>query len=231
MIAALTRISTGSKTLSMSPDPKYLIIVAAAVALASCKKDEDEPAVAPPMPMAVDGFMPLAPGNYWVYERHKVDSNDVILESGGTDSTVVAGDTVLNGHLYTVLRRSLNGQPANYYASWRDSANCVVNSQNAILFCSDPLDQVIYTVYQGPVGVIIDYTVHSTPVQVALPAGDFSTYMMRASYTSIGGYPEVPEWKELRSHWADGVGRVRWYEFYGATDFGYRYDLVRYHVE
>jgi len=207
-----------------------LFLLASSI-LAACRTDDEEVAPVQPLPpsnLEVAPFSNLETGNYWVYQRYKVDSADNILEVYSVDTFFVSGDSVVNGETYAKVSR--DGISPNMGHLWRDSANCVVTADHKILFCSDPFDEVIYTVYQGPVGVILDYSVYSTPESVTVAAGTFSTYKMQCEITSIGGFPEQPDWKRLRSYWAEGVGRVRYYEFYSSAPYGYRYDLVNYYV-
>lgn len=215
-------------------ESSLLVLAVALCALSACQKNSAED-TAPQLPTSAPALAPISTyslldsGNYWVYQHYKVDSTDAILEIMGVDSFWVAGDSVLGGETWTVVRRRTNGG-SNSVFLWRDSLDYLINSMHDVLFCSEPLDMVISSVYQGPYGVIIDYTVHSEPVAVTVAAGTFDANMMRAEYTSIGGYPEVPDWKRLRSYWAENVGRVRYYLFYGSTPFGYRYDLTNYQV-
>lgn len=213
----------------------FLICCTLVTLLTACKKDAaDVPAPAPaPLNLgAVEQYSNLDSGNYWIYQKYKVDSTDAILETLAEDSIWVDGDTLLSGVTYAVVRRAVPGGVNSVPRFWRDSLSYLITSTHETLFCTNPLDQVIFSLYQGPVGVVLDYSVFSTPVSVTVPAGTMDTHMMRCEITSIGGYPQQPEWKRLRSYWAPTVGRVRYYEFFGANNmYGHRYDLVRYQVQ
>lgn len=203
--------------------------------LTACKKDAAEVPAPAPAPLnlgAVEQYSNLDSGNYWIYRKYKVDTADAVLDTLAEDSVWVSGDTVLSGVTYAVVRRAPLGGVNTVPRFWRDSLDYLITSTHETLFCTNPLDQVIYSDYEGPVGVILDYSVHSTPVNLTVPAGTMDAYMMRAEITSIGGYPQQPAWKRMRSYWAPAVGRARYYEFYGAINtYGYRYDLVRYQVQ
>lgn len=215
----------------MSPTIRVLFILTIMATLAACQRDDEAlPPSQPPQGMDVAAFSELSPGNYWIYQKYKVDSTDQVLETLFVDSIFVTGDTILNGETFAVIRRSMDGAPPGLPYFWRDSADCLITSDHRVLFCADPLDQVIYTLDQGPVGVLLDFSVSSIPESVTVPAGTFSTYCMRSEITSIGGFPEQPDWKQLRSNWAAEIGRIRYYEFYYLFPFGYRYDLIRYHI-
>lgn len=198
--------------------------------LAACQPDEElvtpEPEV--PQNLQVQAFSNLATGNYWVYQKNRIDSLDNVLEVLETDSFFVSGDSVVNGETYVVVHRN-NTLPTSTWL-WRDSAGYLVTADHEVIFCADPLDVVIYTDIEGPVGVMLDYTVYSTPETTTVPAGTFSTYKMQCEITSIGGFPELADWRRQRSYWAEDVGRVRYYEFFAFAPWGHRYDLVTYNV-
>ncbi len=223
------------------PFPNRALLLAALIAsLASCKKEDDEDPVPtiPPVPntaLAVEDFSNLVVGNYWVYERRQVDSLDMPQGSGvSVDSLYVIGDTLLDGETFAMLRIGANGQPGNgvrYY--WRDSADCIVGTNGWIIFSAATFDQVLYT-ESTPIGggaLDINYIIPSATVPITVPAGSFSTYLVLGECVSSGGYPPIPEWKYPRDYWAEGVGRVKWYDYFAAGWLGYRYELVRYHVQ
>ena len=215
----------------MPPTTRITLALLAVTTLAACQTDEDIVAPLPEPPtqnLNIAAFSNLAIGNYWVYQRYRVDSVDNVVDVLSVDSIFISGDSVVNGETYSVVRR--NGFAAVQTTLWRDSAGYVITEDHEVLFCADPLDQLIYTEVEGPVGVQLDYTVYSTPESITVAAGTFSTLKMQAEITSIGGFPEMAAWRRPRSYWAEDVGRVRYYEFFAFNPLGNRYDLVRYDV-
>lgn len=213
------------------PTTRIALVLLASTTLAACQPDDDVVAPIPGPPtqaLEISGFSNLATGNYWVYQGYRVDSADNVVATLAVDSFFVSGDSVVNGETFWKVHRNVI-MPATTYL-WRDSAGCLVTEDHEVMFCADPLDELIYTDVQGPVGVQLDYTVYSTPETITVAAGTFSTYKMQCEITSIGGFPEQPDWKRLRSYWAEDVGRVRYYEFFSANPLGKRYDLVSYDV-
>ncbi|MBL7944803.1 MAG: hypothetical protein JNN32_01990 [Flavobacteriales bacterium] len=216
----------------MSPTARFTLVILVLSTLAACQPDEDE-VVAPlpppaPQNLEVTAFSNLAIGNYWIYQRYRVDSADNVASVLTVDSIFISGDSVVNGETYWKVHR--NVMTPNWTYLWRDSAGYVVTEDHEVVFCADPMDQLIYTEVEGPVGVQLDYTVYSTPETITVEAGTFSAYRMQAEITSIGGFPELADWRSPRSYWAEDVGRVRYYEFFAFDPLGIRYDLVRYDV-
>jgi hypothetical protein len=216
----------------MLPTTRISFVLLSLSTLAACQQ-EDEDVVAPlPEPpaqnLSIAAFSNLAVGNYWVYQRYRVDSADNVAQVLSLDSIFITGDSVVNGETYSIVHR--NTLSPIWTELWRDSAGYVITSDHEVVFCADPLDQLIYTEVEGPVGVELDFTVYSTPESITVAAGTFSTLKMQAEITSIGGFPEMAAWRRPRSYWAEDVGRVRYYEFFAFNPLGNRYDLVSYDV-
>lgn len=214
----------------MSPTTRIALPFLAFSTMAACRPEKDDVATPqqPPPPLEVASFSNLAEGNYWVYQKYSVDSADNVVQELSVDSFFVSGDSVVNGETYWKVHRNVIAPVTTFL--WRDSAGYLVTDDHEVLFCTEPLDEVIYTVVQGPVGVQLDYSVHSIPEAITVPAGSFTTYKMQCEITSLGGFPEIPDWKRLRSYWAADVGRVRYYEFFALNPTGIRHDLVRYNI-
>ncbi len=216
---------------------KATLFFVCVTALISCKKDDDEESAPqqPGQPLAVSTFSNLAVGNYWVYERRQVDSVDAeVGQPVRIDSLFVIGDTLLGGQTFSMIRLGVNGQPGSgvrYY--WRDSADCILDHYGHTVFRSTGFGEVFYT-ESTPIGagaLDINYSVSSSTVPISVPAGGFTTYQVVGECVSTSPYPPVPAWKSPRSYWTPGTGRVKWYEYYAIAPLGYRYELVRYHVQ
>ena len=205
--------------------------------LAACQKnDEDapsDPVNIPDSPADISTFSQLDSGNYWVYDRYRVDSLDVADPVYYVrDSLHVVGDTVLAGNTYAVIHHAVNGVFTTNIHYWRDSADCIVERYGAVLFCSGNFDQTIYIdSIPAPNNLSIHYSVPSGTVPISVPAGDFDAYLMLGTCFSYGSFPFIPEWKYPRTYWAEGVGRVKWYGYFASGDLGFRYELADYHLE
>lgn len=210
------------------------LLLCIAVLLTACRKEEDPPATptAPP-PLSIAAFSHLDSGNYWVYDRHRVDSMDVVDPTYyRRDSLFITGDTVLNGHTWSVVRLASNGVVSGMIEYWRDSADFLLGRNGEVLFSSANLGQVIWVDSIPALSTLaIRYSVSSAPVAVSVPAGNFQSYLMTGTCYSYGTFPVIPVWKYPRSHWVEGIGRVKWYAFFMSGLTGFRYQLVNYHVQ
>ena len=216
----------------MSHHARALLLIMLIATLASCKKEKEDDFTpsASRATLPISMFSYLVPGNYWVYERRQVDSLDVPMTANVyIDSLFVTGDTLLNGITYAVIREARNGILTQVNRLWRDSADCIVSPEHAIIFCSATFNQVIYTHTQPFLQT--DYSVSSAMVPLSVPAGDFSAFVFLGEWTSFDPYPVIPEWKYPRAYWAYGVGRLKWYVHYMVSPIAFRHELIRYHIE
>ncbi len=204
---------------------------AIAALLTACRKEHDtaspSPDTAPP-PLSITDFSQLDSGNYWGYDRHRVDPMDVADPNfHRRDRLFIAGDTVLDGHTWSVVR-----QASDAIEYWRDPAEFLLGRSGEVLFSSANLGQVIgVDSIPAPSTVAIRYSVSPAPVPVSVPAGTFQSYVMTGTCYSYGGFPVIPAWKYPRTHWVEGIGRVKWCACFAMGTTGYRYQLVDYHVQ
>ncbi|UPT68354.1 MAG: hypothetical protein M0D57_06880 [Sphingobacteriales bacterium JAD_PAG50586_3] len=70
-----------------------VLVMAAAIGLFACKKDDEKTVP------HVDN-MPLAVGNYWVYQVFNVDSDDVATPTADFDTCRITGTQTINGKTY-----------------------------------------------------------------------------------------------------------------------------------
>lgn len=218
----------------MAPHTLAALLLSSAFVLSSCQRDEDEPTAptAPPTPLSIASFSKLAVGNYWIYKQTEVDSLEVDL--GMTfpeDSIFISGDSVIDGVTWFVQRKATGGVVASWVTFLRDSANCLVQRGRGIQFSASDFDEVLQLDSNNAlVQAVIRWSVSSTQYPVSVGAGDYQTYRMIGDVTMYG-LPTAPGWKFPRSYWAEGVGKVRYLNYYSASTTGRCFELLRYHVQ
>ena len=212
-----------------------VLVLSLIALLAACKKDDCDELPAPtPVPNtagSIEEYGLLDDGNYWIYQRYQVDSVDNITSTYPTlDSVFIAGDTTIEGLVYKQVRRMV-GASTGLTRFWRLDGDRLVDSYAGVQFCVDPFDLVLQTDSDGsPSQVVIDWSVLSNTSSVSVAAGNYEAYSMVGQATSYG-LPICPEWKYPRRFWVAGIGKIRYYDFFLLGPTGYRYDLVRYHVQ
>lgn len=108
------------------------------VAFYSCSKD-DEMTECETSPYGDDGIdlgdmdaFPTEVGSYWVYDLYDVDVDGNETFSNQQDSVYVAGDTLINGDVYTVFRGTFYGLGESLRIL-RDSSGYIVNEQGNLV--------------------------------------------------------------------------------------------------
>ena len=151
------------------------------VFIASCKKDND--ADNQPVPPFVLDYMPLAIGNFWVYETYSCDSGGVNCVSMSMDTTKVTKDTLINGNAYFKLEgKNLFTVDPVYL---RDSGDYLVDEKGIVYFtCSDSthLFGEVATLGQSGDTVFYWYTkLIDPPGPVSVQSGTYDCLDMRTS--------------------------------------------------
>jgi hypothetical protein len=102
------------------------------ILIASCKKDHNP--IDEPVTDSVLDYMPLAIGNYWIYETFSCDSGEINCVSVSVDTTKVTKDTVIGANHYFKLEGNFELFTDPLFI--RDSGNYLVNYNGQVLFTS-----------------------------------------------------------------------------------------------
>lgn len=210
-----------------------LCLLALATFLTSCKKDKGDPSPSPQS--ATTDYYKLQTGNYWVYERWKVDTNGVETNFGTLDSTYILADTTVNGTTYYDYRYSL----ASTFPNWiRDSSGYLVAINGEILCTPSTNTSVFRTGYifinQDTVADLSYYMTQGT-INVSVPAGNFLcaelnvAYLFRPPFNTTlnnGSNPKI-----FNDAYAAGTGKVRYSYYYASLPYKTECRLLRYFVQ
>jgi hypothetical protein len=179
--------------------------------LISCKKEEPEPSN--PAPKA--NYVSLKIGNYWVYDRYRVDSlgNEELLNS--TDSIIVKCDTVIHNKKYYVLENFFGNSP-QHLTFLRDSSGYIVNERGTILFSATNFTDVLsFREEYRPDNGILLYTLSDKMEKVGnpvtVPAGRFNDVLNFKGTVIIPQNDDNSITKEMNTLYAKNIGKI-WYE-------------------
>ena len=216
---------------------KYLISLVGTVVLLnlySCKKDDID-SNAP----AVQSFIPLNIGNFWVYENVILDQygNDSLIQS--RDSIYINRDTVISGQTYSVLegRYPVGGTVApNVISIQRDSAGYLINHLGEVLFSNVNFTDTLNTNWginnNDTIFVAYSKTLSGNQL-ITTPAGEFDALAFETTFISFLGSQNHTEISN--TYYSNGVGKIlQPWKFYGpnfqnATQYQIR--LVKFHIE
>ncbi|UTW66145.1 hypothetical protein KFE94_16055 [bacterium SCSIO 12643] len=201
--------------------------------ISSCKKDEE--IICPPTP-APKNYMPLAIGNYWVYNTYRIDTNGVETKLPPHDSLVITKDTMINNETYYVVEGTFHpfqNQWGIYRIIKNDHGNIISHLGDTILPATDYTatfrehyeiignnDTLYHRVFQT-----VD-----PPYEVTVPAGTFSVLDYRGTYTTYANIPNVPNPRYVHNYYADNVGKVKQTYHYISSYQTFEIRLVDYSV-
>lgn len=205
-----------------------IAMLSLSVILTACTK-EDTPTPGPAPAAPIPSYSALSIGNTWTYAIVQFDSLGNETPTAWSDVVTVTGDTVLNGNSYSVLEgtRSIHHpwQDGGYVHLLRDSADCLVADNGAILFRANAPGATLRTGVIPPNGTLT-WRMASAPGSVSVPAGPFGTTVVEA----IATYPGLPQ-RTMFTHRAANVGLVQEETKFLAGGGGYRAKLVSYQVQ
>lgn len=161
-----------------------------ATLLFSCKKSETELPQLPEPETESESFnWEHTPGSYWVYQWYRIDStgNETLLNT--TDSMVVIGDTIINGHSYTAFNSGEFLLPSKVVYQ-RDSSGYIVNHLGGIKFSYMAFNDTVNT--KEIPGLYKSYGILGPSMMpISVPAGDFDAYQKREAFELIEGVPPI----------------------------------------
>ncbi|MCB0403045.1 MAG: hypothetical protein KDD41_13235 [Flavobacteriales bacterium] len=215
----------------------YFVLVS--TILSSCSKEKNSP-VSPSVPNNQSSsvkYIPLAVGNYWVYETYSIDTlNNKTLIS--VDSAYVSNTITINGHSYYVL----DGDPYAINAIGspiRNSHDSVIfydsgNFQEHTLFTSNHLGQVYSTSTldngspTNPVN-LMELDVWTNPKKtITTSLGSFSCFERQTRATPLVPYPHGV--RNFYTYYYESIGVLVNEFFFFSSPNKYESRLVRYHL-
>jgi hypothetical protein len=189
------------------------------------------------IPVEYPEYMPLKVGNYWIYERFKMELNGISESTGQIDSCYVIKDTLIRNERYWKLKKF--DFVFNRVEFWfqRDSLHYIINQAGIILFSSGDFSSIFLSRYHvGPDSDTVSYIfdkMNDKDLPVTTAAGTFTTSNMQTSVTLFPKYlsPNVPNPRYLNKRFAKDVGIITETEpFYVAFNFMHGRRLIRYYL-
>lgn len=207
-----------------------LLAMVAFVLLSACKKDE--PNINPEK--VYPDYACLKVGNYWVYERFRVDTLGEATSLNKFDSCYVEKDTLIHGETYAKLVKRHPHLSEVVFEYLRDSLHYIVNPAGKIKFSSEDFTTIFLT--QASLGphedTLFVATVKMDDInqRTIVPAGEFTTLNYKTVYKINPKYTQFTE-KISNMKYAKDVGLVvETLPMYTAISSKDERWLVRYHV-
>lgn len=163
-------------------------------------------------------YQPVAPGSYWVYDHYLVKpDHSAELIPDRRDSLYVAGDTIIRGETYAVIRgtdKKLGIREPELLCMMRDSSGYLVNQAGEILLATDRFGEVVRTqdfIINGTDTMYTcTYVMHQTDAPVTVPAGTFEVIDYRGKV--VDRFHTQPRYRH--DYYARDIGKVLSTYFY-----------------
>jgi hypothetical protein len=202
-----------------------VLVMALTIWLFACKKDEDKT-----IPR-VDN-MPLAVGNYWVYEVFNVDSDDVATSTGQFDTCRIISNQAIDGKIYFNFEHYPIFQNNQDIVQLRDSSGFLVNPSGTVYYAEADYETVFSTTTNITPAFTTSSKMDWKDQTHTVPFGTFSqtgTMLMTANITEPGY-----QWPTTRygyTVFAKDVGIIKRRYFFFNTPGYIELRLVDFHEE
>lgn len=201
---------------------KIFYLAGILLAMISCKKESTETN----QTKATSDYLPLAIGNYWVYETFEIiDGKKNVFE---TDSLVITGDTTMWGGKYfrvETYRKNPYDNHSRYslpgISYKRDSSKYLVDSYGRTLFSETNLTDTLLWKIEKPNNDTIYIATYKMDKPANLP-GYLDTFKNVLSFTGTitpkMGQNKAPLYVHL--YYAKGIGEVaqNYYYFFSRSE-------------
>jgi len=197
-----------------------------------CNDESSEPEV-----KTAESYLPLAVGNYWIYENCRIDSLGNETKLSQIDTVIITKDTLINNKKYFVFEGTHYPSSEKLILSIkRDSIGFLVNEKGSITFSIDNFTDTLYSsiiIHEGDTLLMSDYKMENPGISIEVPAGIFSNVLNFKGfrYTIENGII-IKDKKPLNNYYAKGVGKINSNFFYQSQDYiQYERRLIKYHIE
>ena len=206
-----------------------LILICTALLIFSCS-DSDESTSPEP-------FMPLAIGNYWVYQHYLIHEDGTQESLDQKDSIYIQRDSLIDGNRYFVLEgvdHLINGNKPGVLQLLRDSVGYLVNEDGDILMSSTEFGTVLRSelILFPDIDTLaqIDYQMLEHDDELKLDIGNFDVINYQAKIYSFQEISGVDNPRYNNKYFSEGVGPVLENYHYFSSPRNFERRLLEYRV-
>lgn len=217
----------------------FALLLTAMILISCKKKTETTTTKTPPPAITSTSYMPLAVGNYWVYDMYQLDTSGTEISMNRTDSIYVEKDTTVGGRKYYYCNEAGAGNMAGaiqFCGKWlADSAGYVFSLGHELnyFYGYNYIDtRVNDTVHVDTTGYqVVYFQVPGNFSNDVEPAGTFSGLAMNTMLRYLNPNPHSFSSVFEFSNYASGVGLCHMRtSFVNVPKTGNVWRLKKYHV-
>ena len=191
-----------------------MLVVVVIICFCSCHKDDETVN----SKVTTSSYLPMAVGNYWVYQEYYSQGNAPFVASSIIDSTCISKDTIINGKTFyrfdsfqidTHLATPLSFKSSDFYA---DSAKYLINSKGEILFSEDNFTDILLRrsdVIQEDTITWITGKMEKLGQTVTVPAGTFNDVLnLKGTVNCNPKFTAIANPRYVNKYFAKNVGEI-----------------------
>jgi hypothetical protein len=180
------------------------------LSLFSCNKEQNEPDKS-----TTSAYLPMAIGNYWVYQEFELDSVGIENTYNILDSIIISKDTTINGVKYlkfdTYVKHP-DGLVFNGSTFCRDSLKYLVRNDGKILFSEDNFVDTLtrkYEIYDNDTLYTLTCKMEKKEGSIQTPAGAFSNLLnFKQTVLRNPKYSPFTQPTYNNNYYAEGIGKI-----------------------
>ncbi len=203
-----------------------LMIVIITIAAASCKKDPIDDTPPDPIPYQAKGYIQLAEGNYWVYQRYLVTADGSDSSLNITDSVFIDSYKEINGEIFYKVE-TYNWLPQAIYL--RDSLGYLVDTTGTIHMSEVNFSDTLYSktkVVTPTLQYHIAIKMTNSINNINTPSGTYNNCIDATNFVKLYFGNTKKEYEE-HFYYAKDIGLIESSYRYVSSDKKYKRKLIR----
>lgn len=193
---------------------KVILVVAVIVCFYSCHKDDESGSGEE----TTSSYLPMAVGNYWVYQEYLSQGDGTFVPSSILDSTYISKDTLINGKTfykfdnYQIIKTSAKSVSFEGSEFYSDSVKYLIDSNGVILFSENNFTDILYKrsdVIDGDTLTWITGKMEKVDQILTVPAGTFTDVLnLKGTVNTNLKVPNISNPRYVNKLYAKNVGKV-----------------------
>lgn len=215
---------------------KVILVVVVIICFFSCHKD-DEAVISK---VTTSSYLPMAVGNYWVYQEYTTQNNGTFVPSSAIDSVCISKDTIINGktfykfdsfQIYASLVPPIRVNGSDFYS---DSCKNLINPKGEIMFSEDNFTDILLRrsdVIQEDTFTWITGKMEKLDQIVTVPAGTFNDVLnLKGTVNCNPKFSSVSNPRYVNKYLAKNVGEILHSYIFVDVDITIEKRLIRYKI-
>lgn len=212
------------------------ILLLMTIVISSCKKEDKNEPITPPISTVYPNYSQLKVGNYWIYQQVELDSMGNETPKNIFDSCYVEKDTIINTYTYyKVFSPEVSGSSYKYL---RDSLHYIVEAfSGRIMFSSQDFTTIFYSLClqtadsNSDTIAVLTAKMDDKDMSITTPAGTFITSNMKEKISFNPRFQPSYQIRYRNNRYAKNIGLVvETLPIWSSQLFTTERRLVRYHL-